>query len=97
MFQSKFKPELGKNSSSTAVQHETIFHLLTLVSVCVLNKQDLEKPGATLAGPAHWIMLDGNWDPIFCRYWSGNDSHMVLMIKEIIPSSELLIATLTNF
>lgn len=56
--------------------------------MCVLNKQDLEKPGATPAEPAHLIMLDGNWDPIFCRYWCGNDSHAVLMVKEIIPSSE---------
>lgn len=88
MFQSGRKPKLKKNSSSAAGQDETIFHLLTLLFLCVLNKQDLEKPGATLAGPARWIMLDGNWDPIFCRYWSGNDCHMVLMIKEVIPSSE---------
>lgn len=86
-----------KTNSSPAGHHESIFHLLTLLFLCVLNKQDLEKPGATLAEPARWIMLDGSWDPIFCRYWPGNDSHMVLMIKEIIPSSELLIATLTNF
>lgn len=57
--------------------------------VCVLNKQDLEKPGATLVAPALWIMLDGSWDLIFCRYWPGKESHLVLMIKEIIPHFEL--------